>query len=88
MRWKQRPRKGPPERGAVRVTRKFLFFPKTLEGETRWLEVAYIVQRYVPARLPGGAGYYRTAWWWNRRWATKDEYAQSKRAREEKKGTP
>lgn len=32
--------------GDKRVVRKFLWFPKSLLNETRWLEFAYIEERY------------------------------------------
>ena len=35
-----------PNPGDIRVLRRFLFCPKTLVGETRWLEVADIVQEF------------------------------------------
>ena len=35
-----------PHAGDIRVFRRFLFWPKTLVGETRWLEVADIVQEF------------------------------------------
>jgi hypothetical protein len=40
MRWKK------PNDGDTRIFRTFLFLPRTLNGETRWLEKARIKQRY------------------------------------------
>lgn len=42
MRW----RKVKPVIGDERVVSEFLFFPKTLDKETRWLEFAEIRQMY------------------------------------------
>jgi|SaaInlV_165m_DNA_1040744.scaffolds.fasta_scaffold27038_5 hypothetical protein len=35
-----------PNEGDQRVIKKFLFFPKNIDGQTRWLEWARILQRY------------------------------------------
>lgn len=32
--------------GNIRIIEKFLIFPKTINGETRWLEKAKIKQRF------------------------------------------
>ena len=37
MKWTKHPE---PKHGDVRVRRGFLWFPQTIGGETRWLEVA------------------------------------------------
>jgi len=42
MRWLSDPLKD--RYNETRVIRKFLFFPCTLENETRWLEFSYIFQ--------------------------------------------
>jgi len=39
MRWKH---KSPIDRGARKCVREFLFLPKTLNRETRWLEWAEV----------------------------------------------
>jgi hypothetical protein len=44
MRWKQ------PDYGAKRTITKFLFFPKRIRGETRWLEIATFEQEYLDTR--------------------------------------
>ena len=57
MRWYK------PELGERRTVRKFLWFPKRLHRETRWLEFAWIEQCYD--RNP--FGFRETAWrngWW------------------------
>jgi len=41
MRWKEKPYEEPPER---RIIKKFLFLPKKIGDETRWLEWATILQ--------------------------------------------
>jgi hypothetical protein len=46
VRWRKR-YKPAPSFGDTRVVREFLFLPLTLEGETRWLELASIQQEYV-----------------------------------------
>ena len=46
MRWKGK-RKVKPKDGDRRIVRVFLFFPRKLEGEWRWLEMATIEQWYV-----------------------------------------
>lgn len=35
-----------PKAGDVRLKRRFLWFPKRIGFETRWLEVAYWEERY------------------------------------------
>ncbi len=47
MRWNS------PEPFEKRVVRRFLFFPKSLNGETRWWEFAFIRQNYVTPRALG-----------------------------------
>lgn len=51
MRWKK---KKAPDYGDRRIISEFLFFPKTLDGETRWLESAKIRQSYHPGSVLGG----------------------------------
>jgi hypothetical protein len=47
MRWvNEEPKR--VEWGDYRVVTKFLFFPVTIKGETRWLETATIIQFYSP----------------------------------------
>lgn len=43
MRWKNYPN------SFVRIVEKFLWFPTTIDGETRWLEKAKIKQQYYMA---------------------------------------
>jgi hypothetical protein len=38
--------KRPLKNGDVRIVEKFLFLPKTINGETRWLEKAKFRQRF------------------------------------------
>jgi hypothetical protein len=35
-----------PSEGSVRIKKKFLFFPKRIRGETRWLMVAEWQEKY------------------------------------------
>jgi hypothetical protein len=44
MRWTQKPF---PQKGETRIVKKFLFFPKKIGKETRWLEFASWVEEYV-----------------------------------------
>lgn len=41
-----------PAKGETRMRFAFLLFPKTLNGETRWLCFARWEERYVPAMIP------------------------------------
>lgn len=43
MRWKK---EAPPKHGDIRVIRRFLFLPRTINNERRWLEFAHIYQRW------------------------------------------
>lgn len=54
MRWKQKPK---PKEGDIRIIKKFLFFPKKIEDETRWLESAYIVQEYIRYQVEWSINY-------------------------------
>ena len=58
----------------TRIIRRFLFFPLTLEGQTRWLETAYIEQAYC---VSGTAGILRIGWR-NRKWKNQCEWKQYK----------
>lgn len=42
MKWTAKSKSKPTER----IITRFLLFPRTIDGETRWLEVARIRQRY------------------------------------------
>ena len=50
--------------GDSRVVKRFLWWPVLLDRELRWLETAYIVQRYS-----------RVGYWYNKRFATQEEIA-------------
>lgn len=60
MRWKE------PKSNDQRIIKKFLLSPKTIKGETRFLEIAYITQEY----LLGCFGYF----WKDIEWSTKENY--------------
>ena len=47
MKWK---RKQWPKEGDKRIAERFLLFPKVLDDEWRWLEIAQIHQEYQPVR--------------------------------------
>lgn len=51
----------------TRVIKKFLFFPLTLDGETRWLEVAKIKQK-VKQYIWGDVSFSYTYGWVNDSW--------------------
>jgi hypothetical protein len=53
MRWKKRNRPQ-PKTGDTRRVRRFLFLPLCLQGEWRWLEIAWIVERWVEWDMVGG----------------------------------
>jgi hypothetical protein len=53
MRWKKKDCGISPNVGDNRARRGFLFFPKTIDGETRWLEYAYWVQTLVKRNIWG-----------------------------------
>ena len=44
-----------------RVIYRFLFFPRTIRGERRWLEFAYIKQRY--SSFTTGKGWWKDVEW-------------------------
>lgn len=46
MRWNERPAKQGPVDGEMRSRTGFLIFPKTIDGQTRWLERASWNERY------------------------------------------
>jgi hypothetical protein len=55
MRWNTQPKLD------TRIIKRFLFFPKILRGERRWLEWVHIRQRYLS--LWKGKG-----WWMDDNW--------------------
>lgn len=72
MRWT----KPTPREGDRRVVQKFLFLPKCLDGEWRWLERAKIVQRYIDHEaMVSGWHYYGTniGGWTDCGWSDDDE---------------
>lgn len=54
--------------GDRRIVRRFLAVPVTINGETRWLETAYIEQAKF-----GGLGPLES-WWESVAWATEEEF--------------
>ena len=61
MRWKKHQ---PPVDGTLRVRNEFLWFPKTIGDETRWLETAEWEERY---RIYHGYDGFEK-WWETTRW--------------------
>lgn len=58
-----------PVEGTMRVISKFLFFPRTIQGETRWLERAGIrqIRRYHEDDMRDA--YSESFWYWeDERW--------------------
>lgn len=54
------------QEGDQRIRKKFLWFPKTLKGQTRWLETARILQRReIAVDMIGGPcpEWVDTNWW-------------------------
>lgn len=51
----------PPEHGARRVKRRFLWWPLTIGSETRWLEWAEVAEVYWTCN---GAGHCAPVEWW------------------------
>ena len=51
-----------PSKGEIRTVRKFLWFPKVIKGECRWLERSVFKQEYF--RPSEGFG-----WWESIEWA-------------------
>jgi len=66
MKWKAKPK---PKVDDTRKKTRFLFFPKCLDNEWRWLEKATWIQEYTLL-------YPETAWWdisWlNKSWGNED----------------
>jgi hypothetical protein len=55
MRWKKNLKSKDILRlGNERVVTRFLFWPKTINGESRWLELVRIKQRFQKIPVPGG----------------------------------
>lgn len=46
MRWFERPAKRSPKVGDLRSRSGYLFFPKKIQGQWRWLEQASWTERY------------------------------------------
>lgn len=60
MRWKK---KVQPREYHVRIVTRFLFIPKCVDDEWRWLEWASVEQRYSDAILMDGNYYWRNVRW-------------------------
>lgn len=59
-----------PKHGTIRMITKFLFLPLTINGETRWLEVANIRQTFYRTRDDwNGKG---TGFWYNAEWISEE----------------
>ena len=54
--------------GDIRILRRFLFLPLRIGDETRWLEIADIVQELVTAGNPLDPPHYR---WKTREWGVR-----------------
>lgn len=51
-----------PESGDTRVKSGFLFLPKCIEMETRWLETTCWMQQYLPATYAHDGGWVDFKW--------------------------
>lgn len=72
MRWKNRIY---PKVGDIKIVRKFLWFPVSIDGETRWLEYAYVAYRY--------RCYDNNCWWGADQFLTEDEWRVETNTHEE-----
>jgi len=70
MRWESKDSKNKRLVGTTRIIRKFLYFPKEMDGEKRWLEIVYIEQRRCRDR-----NYLNKTknWWDDVRWVDSEE---------------
>lgn len=67
MRWSN------PKNGDIRIIKRFLLFPKTVNNVTIWLETAYIKQEYKSFnRL-----WYNSDWAYQNSSSDKNEYLKS-----------
>lgn len=53
MRWTTKWKDPNPYLGDIRIRKGFLFFPKKIDTETRWLEYARWVEELCEVRKPG-----------------------------------
>lgn len=67
MRWINRK----PEKDEKRIIKTFLFFPKTINKETRWLEFASIKQVYSMYRTREDGKLVSFGMWKNSEWCNK-----------------
>jgi hypothetical protein len=61
MRW----RRTPPRAGDTRTRARFLWLPMTLDGETRWLERARVLEQFGllrPGTFDGRKGWNPVGW--------------------------
>ena len=72
MRWKAYV---PPNQGDSRVIERFLYLPRTIQGETRWLETAWIDQVYFMVSKPIGKFERMVPGWVDRSWETNPDAA-------------
>jgi hypothetical protein len=59
MRWTE---KSEPKLGDKRFQTRFLLFPKTIDIETRWLEIAQWEEEYTKDNLNGGTRWRLAKW--------------------------
>lgn len=64
MKWTTKSKSKPTER----IITRFLLFPRTIDGETRWLEVARIRQEYIAALDVYGNGTNGFEGWLDSEW--------------------
>ena len=61
MRWRQTKKEKKSERYSV-IRKGFLFFPKTVHYQTRWLEYAEWEAEWWPATYGDSYGWHSTRW--------------------------
>jgi hypothetical protein len=61
--------------GSTRIVRRFLLWPKEISEKVRWLEIAYIEQRYLKVEVPDdGYDFSFQRKWVGERWSTREQY--------------
>lgn len=67
LKWKDEP-KPEPQLGDQRIVEKFLFFPKWIDNEWRWLGSAKILQERARGMRPGPVAPYPIQYWRDLHW--------------------
>ena len=81
MKWKKKKKSytPSPSHGDLRTVRKFLWFPKTIDEETRWLCFGTYEQKYYVIQGKATVSHPERTWgcrWWaDKKWIDKKEKA-------------